>query len=351
MDRNRKDRPIDTTKQRGVPIFMNVYHNSHDLRDRNPFGAVPTGTRIELGLDVTDPPAGASCFVRVWEKDQGAALVPMTCVSWGRTARFTAAITAPEEGCLLWYSFVIEGMGQPRSYYGNNAAGLGGPGQMYDSSPKSYQITVYRPNSTPDWYKYGIAYQIFPDRFFRGEDWLRRQKEGSHPAIWKGPRHILQRDWNDTPFYCRNEKGEITRWAVFGGTLEGIREKLLYLKSLGVTVLYLNPIFEAASNHKYDTSDYLKVDPSLGDDDSFQALVDAARELDIRIILDGVFSHTGADSRYFNRLGNYDTVGACQSQDSPYYKWYRFRHWPDDYECWWGVPHELLSDQATVCRL
>ena len=316
---------------------MNVYHNSHDLRDRNPFGAVPTGTRIELGLDVTDPPAGASCFVRVWEKDQGAALVPMTCVSWGQTARFTAAITAPEEGCLLWYSFVIEGMGQPRSYYGNNAAGLGGPGQMYDSSPKSYQITVYRPNSTPDWYKYGIAYQIFPDRFFRGEDWLRRQKEGSHPAIWKGPRHILQRDWNDTPFYCRNEKGEITRWAVFGGTLEGIREKLLYLKSLGVTVLYLNPIFEAASNHKYDTSDYLKVDPSLGDDDSFQALVDAARELDIRIILDGVFSHTGADSRYFNRLGNYDTVGACQSQDSPYYKWYRFRHWPDDYECWWGV--------------
>lgn len=130
---------------------------------------------------MTDPPAGASCFVRVWEKDQGAALVPMTCVSWGRTARFTAAITAPEEGCLLWYSFVIEGMGQPRSYYGNNAAGLGGPGQMYDSSPKSYQITVYRPNSTPDWYKYGIAYQIFPDRFFRGGG-LAAPPKGGEPS-------------------------------------------------------------------------------------------------------------------------------------------------------------------------
>lgn len=316
---------------------MNAYHNSHEPAYRSPFGAAPCGSRVELALDVTDPPPGAGCFVRVWERSQGAALVPMTCDSWGQTARFSAAITVPEEGCLLWYSFVIEGYDGRRYYYGNNEAGLGGAGRLYDGSPKSYQITVYRPSATPDWYKNGIAYQIFPDRFFRGEDWLARQQAAQRPAGWKGPRRVLQQDWDDTPFYCRNEKGEITRWASFGGTLEGVREKLMYLKSLGVTVLYLNPIFEGASNHKYDTADYMKIDPALGDEESFQALVDGARELGIRIILDGVFSHTGADSRYFNRLGNYDTVGACQSKDSPYYKWYRFKSWPEDYECWWGV--------------
>ncbi len=316
---------------------MKIRHDSHDLRDRSPFGAVPVGGRVRLGLDVSEPPAGARCFVRVWEKRAGAALVPMECVSWGETARFSAELTAPEEGCLLWYCFVVEAYDGARFYYGNNDAGLGGVGRMYDGSPKSYQITVYKPVKTPDWYKNGIAYQIFPDRFFRGEDWRIRQENARRPEGWKGPRRVLQQDWDDVPFYCRNEKGEVTRWASFGGTLEGIREKLLYLKSLGVTAVYLNPIFEAASSHKYDTADYLRVDPALGDEDSFQALIDDAAELGIRVILDGVFSHTGADSRYFNRLGNYDTVGACQSKDSPYYGWYRFRSWPEDYECWWGV--------------
>lgn len=316
---------------------MDAYHNSHDLRDRKPFGAVTTGSQVELGLDVIDPLPGASCFVRLWEGRRGASQIPMNCESWGQTARFTATITVPDEGCILWYSFVIESYDRSRYYYGNNTAGLGGVGQMYESSPRSFQITVYQPNTTPEWFKNGIAYQIFPDRFFRGEDWLCRQEDSRRPDTWKGPRQVLQRDWNDTPFYCRNEKGEITRWATFGGTLEGIREKLMYLKSMGVTVLYLNPIFEATSNHKYDTGDYMKIDPSLGDEESFQALVDEAKALDIHIILDGVFSHTGADSRYFNRLGNYEEPGACQGPESPYYKWYRFRNFPDDYECWWGV--------------
>ncbi len=316
---------------------MQARHNSQEIRDRKPFGAAPVGTTVELGLDVIDPPSGANCYVRLWEDKRGASLIPMTCESWGETARFSASITLPDEGCLMWYFFVIESYGSSRVYYGNNEAGLGGEGRLYDSNPKSFQITVYQPNSTPDWYKSGIAYQIFPDRFFRGSDWLQRQQDAQKPDGWKGPRHLLQWDWDDVPFYCRNEAGEVTRWCSFGGTLEGIQEKLLYLKSLGVTVLYLNPIFEGASNHKYDTADYLRVDPALGDNESFTALARAAKELDIHIILDGVFSHTGADSRYFNRLGNYDTVGACQGPESPYYKWYRFKSFPDEYECWWGV--------------
>jgi 4-alpha-glucanotransferase len=316
---------------------MEAYHNSQDIQYRSPFGAAAVNSKIHLWLDVIDPVPGVNCFVQLWERSRGGRLVPMACDSWGKRARFTAELTMPSEGCLVWYSFVLETLDRQRSYYGNNLDGMGGVGQMYTTTPKSYQITVYKPNSTPAWYKNGIAYQIFPDRFFRGEDWVSRQVSAMRPEDRNGPRRVLQLDWNDTPFYCRNEAGEITRWASFGGTLEGIREKLWYLKSLGVTVLYLNPIFEAASNHKYDTGDYMRIDRSLGDEESFQALVDEARDMGIHIILDGVFSHTGADSRYFNRMGNYDEEGACQSKDSPYYKWYQFKKYPDSYECWWGI--------------
>ncbi len=316
---------------------MEAYHNSHDLKDRNPFGAVAAGEQVTLSLTVYNPEPGINCYVRLWENNKGASLIPMDCVDWEESARFTVSFHVPEEGTLLWYSFVVETYDCQRIYYGNNSAGIGGVGQMYESSPKSYQITVYVPNSTPEWYKNGIAYQIFPDRFHRGEDWLKCQEKSQKPYDWKGAKQILQKDWSDTPFYCRNESGEVTRWPVFGGTLEGIREKLLYLKSLGVTVLYLNPIFEAVSNHKYDTGDYFKIDPSFGDDESFQRLIRCAEELNIKIILDGVFSHTGSDSKYFNRMGNYDTIGACQDKKSIYYPWYNFDQWPNSYDSWWGV--------------
>ncbi len=100
--------------------------------------------------------------------------------------------------------------------------------------------------------------------------------------------------------------------------------------------MYLNPIVEARSNHRYDTSDYRKVDPILGTNEDFERLCRAAEENGIRILLDGVFSHTGADSVYFNRSGSYPGRGACQGKDSPYYPWYEFRRFPDDYRCWWG---------------
>ena len=315
---------------------MYAYHNSQSPDYRQPFGAVPVGTELRLWLDVIDPVPGQKCFVRHWQNGKGILLVPMHCDAWGGRARFSVTIQVPDEPGLLWYSFVLEGF-DGRTFYGCNADGLGGEGQMYGSSPKSYQVTVYLPSRTPDWFKDGIAYQIFPDRFFRGKDWLQRQADSIRPDGWQGPKRVLRLDWDDTPHYDRLENNDIDRWDSFGGTLEGIREKLPYLKNLGVSVLYLNPIFEAASNHKYDTADYLRVDPSLGDDESFQALIDSAKALGIHIILDGVFNHTGADSKYFNLRGNYGPGGAAQDPDSPYASWFRFRHWPDNYECWWGV--------------
>lgn len=314
---------------------MEGFHDSHNIEYRNPFGAVPVSGKVFLRLDVKDPVQGLICFVRIWHDDYGAKLLQMNCDEWGSTARFSVEVEMPVEGGLIWYSFVLENY-EGRVFYGNNEAGLGGTGKMYGSNPRSYQITVYRPTETPNWYKEGIAYQIFPDSFNRGADWTKRQADDIREGH-KGPKKILQLDWDDTPFYMKNEKGEIERWAGFGGTLTGIKEKLDYLKELNVTVLYLNPIFEAASTHRYDTADFLKIDPGLGDEESFKELVAECKMRGIHVILDGVFNHTGKDSIYFNGYGNYGEGGAAHDKESPYYKWYNFENWPDKYECWWGV--------------
>lgn len=139
----------------------------------------------------------------------------------------------------------------------------------------------------------------------------------------------------------------------FGGTLNGIAKKLPYLEKLGVTVIYLNPIFRARSNHRYDTGDYTQIDPLLGTQEEFEALCRKAEEKGIRVILDGVFSHTGEDSRYFNRYGHYDTVGAYQSKESPWYDWYTFRTYPTDYACWWNIPSlpEVKEDPSRLPAL
>lgn len=133
----------------------------------------------------------------------------------------------------------------------------------------------------------------------------------------------------------------------FGGTLWGIIDKLEYLASLGVGILYLSPIFKSVSNHKYDTGDYETVDPQLGGEEALRALINAARARGMGVMLDGVFNHTGDDSRYFNRRGSYDSVGAYQSKESPYAKWFYFKKYPEKYECWWDIdilPKLNLSD-------
>ncbi len=179
----------------------------------------------------------------------------------------------------------------------------------------------------PLWLKEGLMYQIFPDRFARSRDYI-------PPA--QNKEFTLRADWGGTP--CQGP-GESGFWndEFFGGNLRGIVEKLPYLAELGVTVIYLNPIFEAFSNHRYDTADYTKIDPLLGTEEDFVMLCREAKALGIRIILDGVFNHTGSDSIYFNKYGRFPGLGAYQSQDSPYYSWFDFSNWPDEYASWWGI--------------
>ena len=221
------------------------------------------------------------------------------------------------ESGLYFYRFELDGRG-----FGCGAMRRG----EFSDVPNCWQITVFESDyKTPDWLKGGILYQIVPDRFY---------KSGEIPA----PAHkVLRSDWGGIPNYRPNEYGKVLNNDFFGGNLNGIREKLPYLKELGVTAIYFNPIFEAYSNHRYDTGDYMKIDPLLGTNADFDRLIEEAKSYGIGVILDGVFNHTGDDSRYFNRYGRYPEVGAYQSTNSPYSDWYNFYSFPEGYDSWWGI--------------
>ncbi|MEE3381421.1 MAG: 4-alpha-glucanotransferase [Succiniclasticum sp.] len=358
-----------------------LFHDSRNTAYRYPFGAVPAGTVVTLRLDVRGTGTEA-VFLRLWVHDHEEK-VPMQVV-WeepvkdeaakddvaaGETAkealpadeaadgnfaathsvtggaeaateaakaaparprlrRYEAAVPMPADGCLVWYYFLVQAGGRT-VYYGNNRAERGGIGLQAGKELPSYQITVYEKDSvTPDWLKHAVFYQIFPDRFCRGPVPADRF-QGKRGAV-------LHSAWDDAPFYMKDANGDIRYYDFFGGTLEGIAAKLDYLADLGVTCLYLNPVFEARSNHRYDTGCYRRVDPFLGGEQALRGLCAAAKARGMRILLDGVFSHTGADSEYFNRFASYPDAGAYQSQTSPYARWYTFHPFPDEYDCWWG---------------
>lgn len=204
-----------------------------------------------------------------------------------------------------------------------------------------FQLTVSRfTHEAPAWLYGSVIYHVFVDRFKRGAETPVREDA------------ILNTDWEKgVPQYPPYPGAPLANNMFFGGNLQGIEEKLDYFQSLGVTCLYLSPIFEAASNHKYDTGNYLKIDQMFGGEEAFCSLLEKAKEKGIRIVLDGVFNHTGDDSVYFNRKGRYDSLGAYQSKDSPYYGWYRFRDFPDKYECWWDIPIlPRLFPEEESCR-
>jgi len=220
---------------------------------------------------------------------------------------------------LFWYHFLID-----------RVHGDGGTDSFTipENAGTAFQVTVYKPDSVqPEWMWGGIMYHIFVDRFCG--DWKTRIAPGA----------VQRFDWGGCPYFMPDENGIVRNNDFFGGNLYGVIEKLPYLEELGVNCIYLSPIFEADSNHKYDTGDFMKVDAAFGGDEALEKLCKEAEARGIRVILDGVFNHVGSDSVYFNRYGNYDSIGAYQSKDSPYRDWFHFN---DDgtYASWWGI--ELL---------
>lgn len=303
-------------------------HNSQDRYYRSPVGAVEAGTTVKLGIHLQLREPISKVLARTWCKWNGEKFIELQQnVKRHAEGRFySAEFSMPGEGCLFWYYFIIVTASRTL-YYGNNPERLGGIGESSDETPESFQITVYKPGAcTPDWFKHAVMYQIFPDRFYRKGNTL-VEKRGA----------VVHASWEDSPFYYKDvDTKDIVSYDFFGGNLAGIREKLPYLKQLGISVIYLNPIFEAESNHRYDTGDYHKIDPLLGTNGEFTALCAEGKRMGIRFILDGVFSHTGSNSRYFNRAGDYQSIGAFQSIDSPYYEWYNFHKHPYEYDSWWG---------------
>ncbi|MGN1052914.1 MAG: alpha-amylase family glycosyl hydrolase, partial [Candidatus Scatosoma sp.] len=213
---------------------------------------------------------------------------PMTRTEYG----WSASVTVLEKG-LYYYSFYIDNHGFFVRDTRKN-------GRLSPNDDGDFLLNVSTADYvTPDWLKGGIMYQIFPDRFCRAES--AAEANGGETTHIEG--RILRSDWGGTPSYKPDEHGKVLNNDFFGGNLNGIKSRLPYLKSLGVSVIYLNPVFEATSNHRYDTSDYMKIDPWLGTEDDLRALVNEAKTLNIRIILDGVFNHTGDNSVYFNKYG------------------------------------------------
>ena len=339
---------------------MNARHVTSEPEYRSPFGAVQLGGTVSLSIDVWGDDV-VFCTLRVWTDAQGEQLIEMRGANRGDYLRFSANYKPAQTG-VVWYSFDIEAADGSVWRYGAREGWTTGEGAFAYGDPPSFQITVYRARKhQPRWYREGIVYQVFPDRFARGEDWRERAADSLAVHRKGGPGRVLVEDWDTPPTYARTEDGGIAHWDFYGGTLEGIREHLDYLEQLGVTVLYLNPIFEAASNHRYDTADYLRIDPMLGDEQSFRELCVDAAERGISVILDGVFNHCGADSRYFNRFGTYREPGAWQGDRSPYRDWFTFN---DDgtYAGWWGdqnLPsfrsdcepfHRLVCDRDGIIR-
>ena len=291
---------------------QDIFH-SRDSRCKSPYGAVPKGTQVQLTLRPRRAKGVSRCTLTArYEMDGDRTLtLPMewSGLEEGRDL-YTASLPAGGPG-LVWYSFRAERF---------NAAPL-------ELGP--YQLTVYDDSETvPAWFGRGVTYQIFPDRFCR-----------SHipdPTGMVGGRTVHE-NWADCPQWQPDEQGQIRNRDFFGGDLAGIMEKLDYLKELGVDTIYFNPIFEAAENHRYGTADYGNIDPMLGTEQDFRRLCEQAHRRGIRVMLDGVFNHAGFVSRYFNGDGFYGPGGASRDPNSPYRSWFRFTHWPDRYDSWWGI--------------
>ncbi|MCR4766745.1 MAG: glycoside hydrolase family 13 protein [Saccharofermentans sp.] len=344
-------------------------HASRLPEYRLPFGARPCASNVDIFFDCYMEATNVTFCYTYGLYGFSYHEEPMYSVSG--LGRYHVELMLPAEPSILfyWFRFNVPGdlealpedlravsadgnSQQITLYYGAGMDTPDGEGTLYlepprvgaeeDKYPFAFQITVYNKDfKTPDFLKGAMIYQIFPDRFARDTAFDYQKMVNTDARTER----IYHEDWNeDVDTQGKPETGYLA-CDFYGGSLKGIEEKLDYIKSLGINVLYLNPIFEARSSHRYDTADYLNVDPILGGTAAFMSLQNACREKGIKIILDGVFSHTGADSKYFNKFDRYDGVGAYKAfnegEESRYRSWYNFFRNADGsvgYDSWWGFP-------------
>lgn len=303
---------------------MNQIVKFYPLDDacKRPVGGAKVNEPVRFCLRFSRPGNPAEVLLSVTKDGESEVFYPMTCEQLDDDGMAVYSIRLPiTSRGLYFYHFVVNTDDDKQIRIGadDDLTALYGKGG-------EWQLTVYESAASPDWVAGGILYQIMPDRFYIGGERCKTKSDV-----------VYREDWGGVPEYRPDADGKILNNDFFGGNLKGITSKLGYLKGLGVTCLYLNPIFEAHSNHKYDTGNYRKVDSDFGTIDDLKTLIKRADKKGIKILLDGVFSHTGDDSIYFNKYGRYGSVGAYQSKDSVYYDWYTFGQYPDEYKCWWNV--------------
>ncbi|MBO5322178.1 MAG: glycoside hydrolase family 13 protein [Clostridia bacterium] len=303
---------------------MNYYpFDSRNCLYRNKFGSIAEGETLRLSLLLHKDACVFDAFLMIREDSESKFQeLRLERGEWIDDYQFFNGQITLTEG-LYWYSF------RYTSAYGDFEVKRTGESLgSVTNEGECWQQTVYSADfSTPDWLNGGIIYQIFPDRFYNS---------GKIKENIPEDRYICD-DWYAQPEFRQPKNKKRLCNDYYGGDLKGIEEKLPYLKGLGVSCIYLNPIFEAHSNHRYNTADYLKIDSHLGDEKDLESLVKSAKKHGIEIILDGVFSHTGDDSVYFNKYNRYDSVGAYNSTSSPYFSWFNFKEYPDKYAAWWGI--------------
>ena len=302
---------------------VSFFPNCHKYK--TPTGAATVGEPISLTLKFTRPQNPSEVFLVLTKDGEDAVRYAMNLVK-DEDGEYTYALTVKVTSSgLYFYHFDIQN--DEQTYRVGSDVDL----HALLGKGSDWQLTVTSDEYKPTFIDGGVIYEIMPDRFFIGGA---RNKTK--------PYALYRDDWGGVPAYEADENGKVKNIDFFGGNIKGITKKLTYLKSLGVTCLYLMPIFEAHSNHKYDPGNYMRVDSDFGTMDDLKDLIAKADKRGIKIILDGVFSHTGDDSIYFNRAGSYDSTGAFQSVKSPYFGWYKFNRWNDDYQCRYNI--DIMPD-------
>ena len=309
---------------------MRILFDSRKAQHKTPFGTVRTGESCILRIQTPDG-SGAVGVKLVLENPNDEIIDELVMQKAEREGKYqTWSIELTLERGLYFYWFrVMKEDGSFRLFKQGNGTNM--------EDGEKWQLSFIPADfTTPDYAKGAVMYQIFPDRF--------HQVGQCDLSDKLGPFHIHE-DLDEIPHYTADENGN---WCndFYGGNLRGIEEKLPYLKELGVGIIYMNPIFMSYSNHRYYTSDYKRIDPMLGTEEDFASLCQSAHELGIRIILDGVFSHTGARSIYFD-IDGYFGGGAISQENSCYREWYRFERYPDRYDSWWGFQSMPNIEETT----
>ncbi len=300
---------------------MRILFDSKQLQFKDPFGTLIPGQTCTMNIHIPTSVCATQVEIRLLQEDGAPArTIPMELLkAYGAYDVYTAVFSVDTVGLYFYYFFITTGAGGFRLFKAGDDTNM--------EAGDFWQLSCVPENHTvPDWATGAVIYQVFPDRFCRS---------GACDLTGKLEPYTVHGQWDEEVNWRPTPQGLVLNNDFYGGNFRGITEKMKYIASLGTTILYLNPISKSFSSHRYDTGDYKTPDPMLGTMEDFAAMCEAAHERGIRVILDGVYSHTGSDSLYFNRKGNFPQVGAYQSRDSAYYGWYDFKNWPNQYTCWW----------------